>query len=98
MGAATLIVPAATSFAVEQLAADIGEEDTRHGASLDLRRREILFQLDETAAPATVAQAFPFHLGHLSKRLAPPECDIVHETDIRPEASMRERSVTDLLH
>lgn len=59
-----LVVAAAAALRVEQPAGDVGEEG---------RARALLLQLVEAAAPAAVAQAFPFARAHLLERLAPPE-------------------------
>ena len=58
------IIRATATFAVEQLAADIGEMDVAI---------VLVFELDEATAPATVAKALPFGRRHLLEGLGPPE-------------------------
>src|ERR1700722_6060346 len=58
------IVDAFTRLAVEQLAANVGEMNLA---------RVLVLELDEAAATAAVAQAFPFDETHLVERLRAPE-------------------------
>jgi len=65
------VIAAAAALAIEQPAADVGEIG---------RRRVLVLELDEAAAAAAVAQAFPFRVGHLGERFAAPERRVIdHE-------------------
>ena len=66
---AVFIASAAAGFQIQEATRDIRVEDLASG---------LVFQLVQTAPPATIAQPFPFGFCHFFKTLAPPVGQLVN--------------------